>query len=69
MSKLQLHKPWNEVKEQLKEINADLTDDVLTYEEGKEDELLNRLSGIMNIKPDDVRSLIESVSSNEGKAS
>lgn len=69
MSKLQLHKPWNEVKEQLKEINADLTDDVLKYEEGKEEDLLNRLSGIMNINPDDVRSLIESVSSNEGKAS
>ncbi|MES2851146.1 MAG: general stress protein CsbD [Bacteroidota bacterium] len=69
MSKLQLHKPWHEVREQLKEINADLTDDELIYEEGKEEVLLNRLSRILNMSPDEVRGFIESVSYNEGKAS
>lgn len=69
MSILKLHKPWEEVKEQLKEINANLTDGDLVYEEGKEEALLSRLSQIMNMQPADVRQLIESVSYNEGKAS
>ncbi len=69
MSKLQLHKPWSEVKEQLKEINSQLTDSELHYEEGKEEELLERLSQIMNMSTDEVKGLIESVSFNEGKAS
>jgi hypothetical protein len=69
MSKLKLHRPWDEVKEQLKEINAKLTDKDLVYTEGQEDELLERLSGIMKMGPRDVKALIESVSFNEGKAS
>lgn len=69
MKTLKLHKPWHDVKEQLKEINTKLTDDDLVYEEGKEEELLNRLSRIMNMSPGDVKGLIESVSFNEGKAS
>ena len=66
---LQLPRPWEEVKEQLKEINTDLTEEELVYEEGKEEELLSRLSQIMNMSPCDVQGLIESVSYNEGKAS
>lgn len=34
---------WNEVKGKFKQQYADLTDDDLLYEEGKEDELLGRL--------------------------
>ena len=34
---------WNEVKGKIKQQYADLTDDDLLYEEGKEDELLGRL--------------------------
>ena len=34
---------WNEVKGKLKQEFADLTDDDLLYEEGKEDELYGRL--------------------------
>lgn len=34
---------WNVVKGRLKKEYADLTDDDLLYEEGKEDELLGRL--------------------------
>ncbi len=69
MSKLKLHKPWHEVKELLKEINGDLTDEDLVYEEGKEAELLARVSQKINMTIDNVKSLIESVSYNEGKAS
>ncbi|HKL33717.1 MAG TPA: CsbD family protein [Tangfeifania sp.] len=34
---------WNEIKGKLKQKYSDLTDDDLTYAEGKEDELLGRL--------------------------
>ena len=43
MTKLQLRGSWNEVKGKLKQKYADLTDDDLTFAEGKEDELLGRL--------------------------
>ena len=34
---------WNEVKGKIKQKYANLTDDDLLYEEGKDDELLGRL--------------------------
>lgn len=34
---------WNQVKGKLKEQYAELTDDDLAYEEGKEDQLLGRI--------------------------
>lgn len=34
---------WNELKGQLKQKYAELTDDDLTYEEGKDDEMWGRL--------------------------
>lgn len=43
MNKLQFKGNWNEAKGKLKQKYADLTDDDLTYAEGKEDELLGRL--------------------------
>lgn len=42
-TKLQMKGSWNEVKGKLKQKYADLTDDDLLFEEGKEDELLGRL--------------------------
>lgn len=42
-SNLRLKGNWNEMKGKLKQQYADLTDDDLTYTEGKEDELLGRL--------------------------
>lgn len=42
-TKLQLKGSWNEVKGKLKQKYADLTEDDLLFEEGKEDELLGRL--------------------------
>jgi len=37
---LKLEAPWDEVKEMLREINVDLTDEDLGYEKGKEKQLL-----------------------------
>jgi uncharacterized protein YjbJ (UPF0337 family) len=43
MGNLKLKGMWNEVKGKAKQAYADLTDDDLLYEEGKEDELVGRL--------------------------
>lgn len=43
MNKLQIKGNWNIIKGKLKQQYADLTDDDLTYVEGKEDELLGRI--------------------------
>ncbi len=43
MDKLELKGTWNEVKGKIKQKYADLTDDDLAYEEGKDEELLGRL--------------------------
>ena len=40
MNKLQIKGNWNEIKGKLKQKFADLTDDDLTFAEGKEDEML-----------------------------
>ena len=39
MDRLELKGKWNELKGKIKQSYGDLTDDDLTYEEGKEDEL------------------------------
>lgn len=43
MSNLKLKGNWNELKGKVKQQYADLTDDGLLYEEGKEDELIGRI--------------------------
>lgn len=43
MNKLQIKGNWNELKGKIKQKNGDLTNDDLTYAEGKEDELLGRI--------------------------
>ena len=43
MDKLEIKGNWNVLKGKFKQKYADLTDDDLTYVEGKEDELLGRL--------------------------
>lgn len=43
MNDLKIKGNWNEVKGKLKQEYSTLTDDDLTYAEGKEDELLGRL--------------------------
>lgn len=65
---LQLKAPWEEVKEMLKEINTDLTDEDLDYSPNEEKELLERLARKMNKSIPYVKDWIESVSSNRGLA-
>ena len=43
MTKLEIKGSWNEAKGKLKQKYAELTDDDLTFAEGKDDELLGRL--------------------------
>ncbi len=43
MDRLELKGSWNELKGKVKQAYGDLTDDDLTYEEGKDDELYGRL--------------------------
>jgi uncharacterized protein YjbJ (UPF0337 family) len=43
MNKLQIKGNWNELKGKIKQKYGDLTNDDLTYVEGKEEELLGRI--------------------------
>lgn len=43
MDKLQIKGAWNELKGKIKQSYANITDDDLTYAEGKEDEMLGKL--------------------------
>jgi hypothetical protein len=64
-----LENSWESVKEKLKEVNTDLTDEDLEYRPGQEKELLQRLSKKLDRDPEEVKALIESISFNRGKAS
>jgi len=55
MTKLELKGSWNEIKGKLKQKYADLTDDDLTFAEGKDDELLGRLQKKLGRTKEDIR--------------
>ena len=57
--KLQLKGNWNEIKGKLKQKYGQLTDDDLTFAEGKEDELLGRLQKRLGRTRDELRAEIE----------
>ncbi|HEU4496704.1 MAG TPA: CsbD family protein [Flavobacterium sp.] len=50
---------WNELKGKLKQQFADLTDDDLLYEEGKEDEMWGRLQQKLGKTKKEIRSLFQ----------
>lgn len=54
MSELEDKGHWNEFKGRLKQAYADLTDDDLTYVEGKEDELWGRLQQKLGKTKEDI---------------
>ncbi|UAY52197.1 CsbD family protein [Ferruginibacter albus] len=66
---LKLERPWEEVKEKLKEADSELSDEDLKYEPGKENELLGRVGKKIKKSIDETKKWIESVAGNEGKAS
>lgn len=59
MNKLQIKGSWNEIKGKLKQKYGQLTDDDLTFAEGKEDELLGRLQQRLGKTKEEVRREIE----------
>ena len=57
-SSLVMHGSWDDVKGQLKQNYAELTEDDLTYAEGKEDELFGRLQVRLGKTKEDIVKLI-----------
>ena len=61
MTKLEFKGGWNEVKGKLKQKYAQLTDDDVTFAEGKDDELLGRLQQKLGKSKEDLRREIENL--------
>ena len=59
MNKLQIKGSWNEMKGKLKQKFGNLTDNDLTFADGKEDELLGRLQNKLGKSKEDIRKMIE----------
>ena len=64
MDDLKIKGNWNELKGKLKQKYADLTDDDLTYVEGKEDELFGRLQKKIGKSKDELAGVIKGLSKN-----
>lgn len=58
MNKLEFRGNWNELKGKLKQQYAELTDDDLKYEEGREDELIGKLQKKLGKTDREVRSML-----------
>ena len=59
MNKFQIKGNWNEIKGKLKQKYGQLTDDDLTFAEGKEDELLGRLQQRLGKTSEEIRREID----------
>ncbi len=59
MNKLTIEGNWNEIKGKLKQKYGDLTDDDLTFADGKEDELYGRLQKKLGKTKEEIRREIE----------
>ena len=60
-TKLNIKGNWNQVKGKLKQKYGQLTDDDLTFAEGKDDELLGRLQTRLGKAKETLRSEIEAL--------
>jgi len=58
-TKLEIKGNWNEIKGKLKQKYGQLTDDDLTFAQGKDDELLGRLQKRLGQSKEDIRKAIE----------
>ena len=61
MDKLELKGRWNELKGKAKQAHANLTDDDLEYEDGKDDELIGRIQTRLGKTKDEVVEWIRSL--------
>lgn len=59
MSDLKIKGNWNQIKGKIKQKYGDLTDDDLTYVEGKEDEMLGRLQKKLGKSKEEISSEIK----------
>ena len=59
MEKLSIKGSWNELKGKLKQKYGQLTDDDLTFAEGKEDEMYGRLQQKLGKTKEEIRREIE----------
>ena len=57
--KLKMNGSWNEVKGKIKQEYGDLTDDDLTYEDGKDDELLGKIQQKVGKTKEELKAWIE----------
>ena len=57
-TELNLKGNWNVIKGHLKQSYGQLTDDDLTYEDGKEDELVGRIQKKIGTTVSDVKSML-----------
>ena len=57
--KLKLSGSWNDIKGKMKQTYANLTDDDLMYEEGKDDEFIGRVQTKLGKTKDEVIKWIE----------
>ncbi|MFN3194355.1 MAG: CsbD family protein [Chlorobiota bacterium] len=64
MDKLEIKGNWNELKGNLKQEYAELTDDDLQYAEGKEDELLGKIQQKVGETKEQIVNKINSFQSN-----
>ena len=58
MTILEIKGSWNEIKGKLKQKYAELTDDDLTFAEGKDDELVGRLQKKLGRTKEEIRAEI-----------
>jgi uncharacterized protein YjbJ (UPF0337 family) len=61
MNTLKLKGNWNETAGKLKQQYANLTDDDLLFEEGKEEELLGRLQAKVGKTKEQIRKIISKI--------
>lgn len=61
MNDLTIEGNWNQMKGKLKQKYSDLTDDDLTFQEGKEDELYGRLQEKLGKTKDEVKEIVASL--------
>lgn len=61
MNKLEVKGNWNEIKGKLKQRYGNLTDDDLTFADGKQDELLGRLQKRLGKSKEELKRELEEI--------
>jgi uncharacterized protein YjbJ (UPF0337 family) len=61
MNKFEIKSNWNEIKDKLKQKYAELSDEDLSFSEGREEDLLGRLAQRLGKSHEDLRGQIEEI--------